>query len=582
MNLEATLPALPALGRRWLERGPANEQSVAALHAALNLPLPLCRLLVLRGREDPEAARAYLKPRLEHLLDPFGLPDMERAVDRLERAIRAGETLLVHGDYDVDGICSTALFTRFLRMQGGRVVTFTPDRKRDGYDLGPAGVNAARDAGATVILTGDCGTVAHEAILQAGAAGIDVIVTDHHVPGPELPSAAAVVNPNRADSRYADRGLAGAGVAFKVCQAIAARRGLEPGVLWNYLDLVALATIADLAPLRGENRILVRFGLRLLRQSPNPGLRALLAVSGVDVGQPIGTGQISHGLAPRINAVGRMGDAGRGVTLLLSEDESEAGRLAALADEENQRRKAIDRQTLKEALEQLVGDYVPERDYGVVLAAPDWHSGVIGIVASRVVERIHRPTILIAIDPASGRARGSARSISGFHLYEAIRDCGHFLQRYGGHRQAAGLEIEPERIPAFRAAFNERARAVLGPDDLIPQVPVDMSLQLADAGLELLDLLRHFGPFGIGNPSPIFACRGAVLAQPPRTVGEDHVKLVLDDGTARLDAIGFGMAAQAERLVAGDKVDAAFHLQLDEWNGRRRPQARLIDLREAG
>lgn len=581
MKVEAGFPALPALERRWLDRGPADDGSVAALHAALHLPLPLCRLLTLRGRADPDAARAFLKPRLDRLLDPFLLPDMKPAVARLERALRGGEVILVHGDYDVDGICSTTLFTRFLRSLGGRVVTFTPNRLRDGYDLGPAGVAAAAAARAGLILTGDCGTVAHGAIEQASAAGIDVIVTDHHTPGPDLPAAVAVVNANRLDSEYPDRGLAGVGVAFKLCQAMAAARGLPADSLWPYLDLVAVATIADLAPLRGENRILVRYGLRLLRETRNPGLRALLAVSGIDASQSIGTGQISHGLAPRINAVGRMGDAGRGVTLLLTDDAAEADRLAALADEENRQRKALDRETLREALEQLVVDYDPARDFGVVLAAPGWHTGVIGIVASRVVERVNRPTVLIAIDAESGRARGSARSIRGFHLYDAIRDCGHLLQRFGGHRQAAGLEIEPGRIAEFRAAFNERARAMLTPEDLTLSVAIDMDLRLADANLELLELLRHFGPFGIGNAAPVFACRGAALARPPRTVGDGHLKLLVDDGTARVDAIGFGMADRVPALAESSRVDVAFQLQLDEWNGRRRPQLRLLDIREA-
>lgn len=580
MTTDASLPALPVLGRRWLDRGPANEARVAELHTALNLPRPLCRLLALRGHEDADSASTFLKPRLEQLHDPFELPDADVAADRLDHALRRGEVILVHGDYDVDGITSSAIFTRFLRSLGGRVVTFTPNRMRDGYDLGPAGVEAARAASATLILTGDCGTVAHGAIEQAGAAGIDVIVTDHHTPGRELPPAVAVVNPNRADSHYPDRGLAGAGVAFKLCQAVAARRGLERDALWKYLDLVAVATIADLAPLRGENRVVVRYGLRLLSETENPGMRALLAVSSIDRGRPIGTGQISHGLAPRINALGRMGDAGRGVALLLSDDAGEAARLAAVADAENRERKAVDQETLRQALEQLAADFDPDRDHGVVLAAPGWHTGVIGIVASRVVERIHRPTILIAIDPETGVARGSARSIRPFHLYEAIRDCGHLLERFGGHRQAAGLEIAPDRIPAFRAAFNERARAVLTPEDLLAQVSIDMSLRLSDADLDLLNLLRHFGPFGIGNPAPVFASRGVRLARPPRFVGDGHVKLLVDDGSARLDTIGFGMAERAAGLDAGSRIDIAFQLQLDEWNGRRRPQGRLVDLRE--
>jgi len=573
-------PPLPLLARRWEERGQTDAQAVATLVRELRLPEPLCRLLALRGHGDIESAKNFLKPRLEQLHDPFGLTDMRPAVERINRALARGETIFVHGDYDVDGVCSAALYTRVLRSMGGRVVPFTPLRLRDGYDLTGAGIGAAVSAGATLILTADCGTVAHAAIQEAAAAGIDVIVTDHHTPGPSLPDAVAVINPNRQDSSYPDRYLAGVGVAYKLCQALVASRGGDPASLWYYLDLVAIATIADLAPLRGENRILTRFGIRLLAQTRNPGLRALLAGAGVDTTLPIGSGQISHGIGPRINAVGRMGDAGRGVALLLTDDETEAARLAGVLEEENRIRKAVDRQTLAEALLQLREDYDPDRDYGIVLAAEAWHSGVIGIVASRIVERVHRPTILIAIDPQTGKARGSARSIPGFHLYDAIRDCSDLLERFGGHRQAAGLEIQPDRIASFRAAFNERARSVLGPDDVAARVPIDLEIRIGDVNVRLIDLLRHFGPFGMGNPSPLFAARNVRVLQPPRIVRDEHLKILMGDDTGRIDAIGFGMAERTAGLEQNDVIDVAFHVQIDEWNGRRQPQARLVDLRK--
>jgi single-stranded-DNA-specific exonuclease len=572
---------LPTLRRRWVDRATTDEPAVTHLAETLRLPTSLCRLLVLRGYADAEEAKLYLKPRLERLHDPDLLIDMAPAAERIERALERGETILVHGDYDVDGVCSTALLTRVLRSMGGTVVPFTPLRLRDGYDLTSAGVGAAISAGATLIVTADCGTVAHAAVDEAAAAGIDVIVTDHHTPGPTLPAAVAVVNPNRPESEYPDRGLAGVGVAFKVCQAMAKRRGMPADALRDYLDLVAVATIADLAPLRGENRILTRYGLKLLRETRNPGLRALLTAAGIDVTNPLSAGQISHVLAPRINAVGRMGDAGRGVALLLTDDDREAARLAAVLEEENRVRKAVDRQTLDEALDRLCADYDPDRDYGVVLAAPGWHPGVIGIVASRVVERIHRPVIMLAIDEATGRARGSARSIPRFHLYDAIRDCGHLLERFGGHRQAAGLDIAIDRIDEFRIAFNERARSVLEPDDVVARISVDMDVCLSDANLEMIDLLRHFGPFGMGNPSPMFACRGVRLARDPRIVKDEHAKLLVEDDTGRIDVIGFGMADRVRDFAHGDRLDIAFLLQIDDWSGRRRPQARLIDVRAA-
>jgi single-stranded-DNA-specific exonuclease len=574
-------PRLPPLTRVWVTRAEHDVAAVSALHASLKLPEPLCRLLAMRGFSAEEDAKDFLKPRLDRLLDPGRLAGIGTAVERLSAAIDRRETILVHGDYDVDGICSTALYTRVLRALDAHVVPFTPHRLRDGYDLTSSGVNAAVAAGARVILTADCGTVAFPAVEAAKQAGIDVIITDHHTPGPTLPDAVAVVNPNRADCDYPDKGLAGVGVAFKVCQALSAARGRDPEWLRWYLDLVALATIADLAPLRGENRIFTRYGLRLLRETRNPGLRALMKHADVDPSREIAAGQVSHVLAPRINAVGRLGDAARGVRLLLTEDEREADALAAEMETENRTRRAIDRETLRQALVRLERDFDPARDYGVVLAARDWHPGVIGIVASRVVEHVHRPTILIALDEDGARGRGSARSIPGFHLYEAIRDCGDLLERFGGHRQAAGLEVLGTRIDAFTDAFNRRAASVLEPEDLKPRVHIDLEIDLDAASIEIVDLLRHFGPFGMGNPSPVMAARDVGLARPARTVGRDHARLLLKQNGSRLSAIGFGMADRFAESDEESRYDIAFQLRDDEWDGRRRVEAKLIDVHDA-
>jgi single-stranded-DNA-specific exonuclease len=566
--------------RRWVPRGTAPAAVVSALQQSLNLPAPLCRLLAVRGLGEEAAARHFLRPRLDQVLDPFALAGMEAAVERIGEALERGETILVHGDYDVDGICATALYTRVLRALGGRVEPFVPNRLADGYDLGPAGVETARRVGATLILTGDCGIVAHEAIARAAEDGIDVVVTDHHTPGATLPEAVAVVNPQRHDCLYPDKALAGTGVAFKLCQALYAARGGDPEELWYYLDLVALATIADLVPLMGENRVFCRYGLRVLEESRNPGLRALLESAGVR--GPVSAGQVGHQLAPRLNAIGRMDEASWGVRLLLTEDEAEAAAIARRLDEQNRVRQAVDRRTLDEALELLARDYDPEQDYGLVLAAPGWHPGVIGIVASRVVERVHRPAILIALDEATGRARGSGRSIRGFHLYDALDACAGHLDRFGGHRQAAGLEIQSDRIDAFREAFNARARALLGPDDLAAEVDIDLEVALGEADQELYDLLRHFGPFGMRNPAPVFAARGVRVAGAPRVVGDGHLKLELSQGDTRLGAIGFRMADRLPELdLPHNRLDVAFQLQENTWNGRTELQARLVDLRVA-
>lgn len=566
--------------RRWVRRGEASAEEIAALQSSLRLPESLCRLLTVRGLGDDARARRFLRPRLDQVLDPMGLEGMGAAVERLVAAIESGETILVHGDYDVDGICATALYTRVLRTLGARAEPFVPNRLTDGYDLGPAGIEAARGLGATLILTGDCGIVAHEAVARAASYGIDVVITDHHTPGATLPAAAAVINPRRADCTYPDKALAGTGVAFKLCQALYAARGGDPEELWYYLDLVALATIADLVPLLGENRVFARYGLRLLEESRNPGLRALLASAGLS-GQ-ISAGQVGHQLAPRLNAIGRMAEASIGVRLLLTEDEAEAAAIAERLEEQNRVRQAVDRRTLDEALQLLARDYDPAQDYGIVLAAAGWHPGVIGIVASRVVEQVHRPVVLIALDEETGRARGSGRSIRGFHLYEALDSCAGYLERFGGHRQAAGLEIRPERVASFRQAFNDYARARLGPDDLTVEVEVDLEVALGEANQELHDLLRHFGPFGIRNPAPVFAARGVRVAGTPRVVGDGHLKLELSQGGARLGAIGFRMADRIPALdLPHSALDVAFQLQENTWNGRTELQAKLVDLRVA-
>lgn len=568
--------------RRWRPAPPAPDAALLAeLVRALRLPEPLCRLLVARGHGDVASAKAFLRPTLDDLHDPTTLAGLAPALDRIRFALDRGETIMVHGDYDVDGICAATLYTRVLRRMGARVAPFVPHRVRDGYDLGPGGVRRAVAADARLILTADCGIVAHDAVREARKAGIDVVVTDHHSPAATLPEAAAVVNPRREDCRYPNSALSGTGVAFKVMHALARSRAVPDEETYYHLDLVALATVADVMPLTGENRVMTRFGLRVLARTRNPGLRALLETAGL-AGRPLSAGHLSHGIAPRLNAVGRLEDAATGLRLLLAEP-SDTGALAAELEEANTRRKAVDRAMLDEALALLEGTYDPARDRAVVLAARGWHPGVIGIVASRVVERLHRPALLIAIPDGDGTARGSARSIPGFDLLESVRACGAHLERFGGHAAAAGFDIRPDRIDAFRAAFGERARAML-PDAPHPELRVDLELRLADATAELARYLPHAGPFGVGNPTPVFVARG-IRVRGARAVGSDgrHLRLTLADGDTELAGIGFRMEETHGALArSGELVDAAFQLQEDTWKGRSRIQAKLVDLRPAG
>jgi single-stranded-DNA-specific exonuclease len=399
---------------------PPDPALVDRLSAELGLPRVLCSLLVSRGFAEPSQAKAHLRPLLSSLQDPQRISDLPEAVDRIETAIRGGETILVHGDFDVDGMAGTALLTRWLVRLGGTVVPFIPDRLGHGYDFGPAGLKAAAESGASLVVTVDCGIVAHEAVAQAGHSGIDVIVTDHHAPGPTLPDALAVLNPSRSDCDYPDSGLCGAAVAFKLCQGLAAERGIPDDELHPYLDLVGIATIADLVPLAGENRILARYGLKALARTRNPGLLALMAEAGIAPGD-ISSGSVGFALAPRLNAIGRLGDPELGLRLLLTEDPEEARGIAQRAGLLNRERREADRKILEEAIEKLTPSYDPGQDFGVVLEGEGWHPGVIGIVASRVAERIHRPVVMVALE--GDRGRGSARSIPEFHLLDGIQAC---------------------------------------------------------------------------------------------------------------------------------------------------------------
>lgn len=568
---------------RWVEAVSADPRLVDALCQDLGLPAPLCRLLAQRGHQSPASAKAFLKPARGHLHPPAMLAGIGHAAERVARAIRGGELILVHGDYDVDGVCGTAVLTRSIEMMGGRAVPFVPHRIEHGYDLGRAGLAAAHSAGASLIVTADCGIVAHAAVLEARASGIDVIVTDHHTPGDSLPEALAVVNPNRPDCGYPEKTLAGAGVAYKLALAVADILAFPEERLAPLIDLVAVATIADLAPLTAENRAIVRWGLAVLGRTPNPGLRALLASSGLSGRDDITAGQVGFVLAPRINAVGRVGDPMAAVRLLLTNDPGEAERLAQLHELENQRRRELDEETLADALQILEESYEPSRDFGVVLASQRWHPGVIGIVASRIVERIHRPVMLIALGANEGK--GSGRSIRGFHLQQALVACSAHLLRFGGHGAAAGCSIDPERVDAFREAFNLHARRSLTPHDLLPELRIDGGLELHEANSDLLRVLRHFGPFGIGNPTPVFAAY-SVVADAARTVGRGHLKVTLRGDDSRLEAIGFDMGDRLTELQSSPRFDFAFRLEENEWTGRdgkprRTVQGRIIDFRPA-
>jgi single-stranded-DNA-specific exonuclease len=560
---------------RWILPPPPDEEAVRDLATALSLPDIVCRLLLIRGYVSAEDAKLFLRPKLDRLHDPLQFLSMDKAVDRLARAVSGEELIFIHGDYDVDGISSTTLLTRAIRGLGGKAMPFIPRRIEDGYDLSDAGVDAAMAAGAAVVVTCDCGTTAVSPVARLCKAGIDVIVTDHHLPGGALPDCLSILNPKRSGCGYPDKDLAAVGVAFKLALALARALGKNENFIWGMLDLVALATVADVAALRGENRVFVRYGLRMLADTHNIGMRALLRAAGLS-GKPLTAGRIGFILAPRLNAAGRLGHAIRGVELLLSEDEHQANAIARELEELNNRRQELDHATLEQAREKVLAMNLDET-FGIVLADDEWHPGVIGIVASRLVEEFGRPTVLIALSGEQGK--GSGRSISKFDLHGALGEARDLLVRYGGHRAAAGVTLARDRVDEFAMRFNEVARSRLTLEDLVPEIRIDLEVSIDGIDARLESLFRHFEPFGIGNPSPVLLARNVTLAAPAKLVGKDGLKLVLDTGTGSLEALGWGMASRVTEFEAGNKIDVAFRLERDEYRGESYLQARIADAR---
>jgi single-stranded-DNA-specific exonuclease len=571
------MPRSEILERHWRLEPPPDDDVARALAGALEVPLPFARLLVQRGLAEPAAARRFLRPARQDLHDPHLLPDFDRAVDRLSDAVRRGELVFVHGDYDVDGQCATTIMTRALRHAGGRAEPFVPHRLRDGYDLSTAGVTAAQRAGAALILTLDCGTTAVEAVAEARRLGMDVIVADHHLPGAQRPDALALVNPKRPESTYPFPELCGAGLAWKLALGVLEAAGKGDRFAWHLADLAALATVADLVPLTGENRVLVHFGLRVMRRTSWPGLAALITEAGL-ADRELKAGHIGFVLGPRINAAGRVGDATDGLRLLLSDDAAEAAVLARQLERQNAERQALDQRTLDEALADLDTWFDPARHVGVVLARDGWHPGVIGIVASRVVERIGRPAFLVAFDGEIGK--GSGRSVPRCDLHAALAASAAHLDRWGGHRMAAGLTVQRARLDAFREAFDAACAAQLPAAACVPTQRVDAVVPLADLDDGFERLLRRLEPTGMGNPGPVFGVEGVAVAGPLKPIGERHVRLTLADEATRLRTVAWGMREEVERVVrsATGPLRAALKLECDRWGGRETVEGRLVTL----
>jgi single-stranded-DNA-specific exonuclease len=548
----------------WQLRSACERSEVEALASELGVSEVLAAVLVRRGYGDPQRARAFLAAELP-AHDPFLLGDMREAREAIRTACAAGTRICVHGDYDADGICATALAVLVLRELGADVSWHLPSRFDEGYGVASQTLARLASDGVGLVLTVDCGVTAVEEVARAREDGLEVVVTDHHRPGPELPSC-AVVGPYRGE--YPFRELCGTGVVWKLGQALL---GAESEVLARHLDLVAVATVADVVPLLDENRGLAVTGLRQLARTRKPGLQELMRVARVDPAT-VDAGAIGFRLAPRLNAAGRLGRPEAALELLLTEEREPAARLAAQLEELNRDRQAVEERILREAVEEIESWSEPaRRRRAYVVAGADWHEGVIGIVASRLVERYSRPVVLIA--GTDGDWKGSGRSIPGFDLHDGLRRCSNHLERWGGHAAAAGLSIKPERVPAFAEAFSAIGDARLTEDDLRPPVLVDALVHGSDLTLDLCAELAQLAPFGLGNPNVSLLLAGCELADLAAVGDGKHLKFrVREDGRDSGSAIAFRLGRQLDRLRRVGRYDVAFKLEANQWNGTVAPQ----------
>lgn len=556
---------------RWLVLE-SDEALVRNLAAEAGLDAILARLLVNRGVRTAEEARAFLNPDIKGLHDPSLLPDLDAGVERAQAAIESGERICVHGDYDVDGVTSTALLVRTLSALNANVEYVLPHRHRDGYGIKPAAVDMIRDRGCGLIITCDCGITACDTVERAIELGLDVIITDHHEPGAVLPRALAVINPKRADSNYPFSDLAGVGVAFKFAQGLVRKLGHDTdGFVEKFVDLAALGTVADVVPLIGENRAIVKYGLEAIPNSKKLGFQTMLQAVN-HAGRSLTAYDLAFILAPRINAVGRMDDAETALRLFLTKDPTEARGIASEMERHNTDRRAVQEAILTRALEQAE-DKVSRGAKVLVISEENWNPGVIGIVAGRICESYGRPAILVNRDPESGMGGGSARSIDKFNMIEALRMSSDLLATFGGHALAAGFSLPLENLDAFEERLNELAADIITDEDLLPRVEVEAKLEPVDITRGLAEMIRSLEPFGEGNPEPLFMSgRLTVLAR--QRVGDgSHMRLsVQGKKAAPTNCIAFRMGDWADRLELGGAVDLCYHIRLNSFNGSENVQ----------
>lgn len=563
---------------RWKLQEIQDEYAVKSLADSLNISEILANLLILRNINNFTQSKAFFRPSIDSLHNPFLMDGMDTATMRIIKALTENEKICIFGDYDVDGTCATALLYLFLKELDANIDFYIPKRLTEGYGLSTAGIDHVKGIEASLLIAVDCGITAIEETEYANSLGIDVIICDHHQPKETIPNAIAVLDPLKPVCNYPFKYLSGAGIAFKLAQGIGERIGKRILPL-QYLDLVALAGAADIVPLSDENRILVKEGINIINESPRPGIEALIENAGIHNGA-LSSGQIVFTIAPRINAVGRLGDAHRAVNLLITDKKDEALKLAQVLENENYERRKLDVDTFDNALELVESSLDLQNELAIILHQHDWHPGVIGIVASRLVEKYYRPTIMLTT--VDGVAKGSARSISNFNIYEALRRCEDILIHFGGHQAAAGLAVEVNKIEEFRTRFNNIVKESLIEEDLLPEILIDSKLKFSEITPKFLRILDQFSPFGPANMRPVFLSEDVKIASSPRIVGTNHLLVTLkQDGCEKVfDCIGFNMGNFCKNLSENNStIDVVFSIDKTLRDGRFFPQFKFKDIK---
>ncbi|MBO3698841.1 single-stranded-DNA-specific exonuclease RecJ [Roseivirga sp. E12] len=562
--------------KRWLFEGEYDNAIVDLLQDELQISSTIAKLLSQRGVASFDEARSFFRPSLDQLHDPFLMKDMDKAVNRLTEAIGNGEKILVYGDYDVDGTTSVAIFYGFLNAFYDQLGYYIPDRYKEGYGVSAEGVQYAKDNGYSLIVTLDCGIKAMDKVEMANGLGIDVIICDHHMPGDELPAAYAVLDPKRKDCTYPYKELSGCGVGFKLLQGFSIQSGIEPEVAYEFLDLLAVSIASDIVPITGENRVMAYFGLKKLNSAPRPGLKALIALNKVQKNLTISS--VVFGIGPRINASGRMGHAGSAVELLLAETEEAAVALANTVNDTNDARRDFDSSITEEAIAMIHSDEGFEQAKSTVLYKHDWHKGVIGIVASRCIDKFYKPTVILT--ESNDMVTGSARSVMGFDVYEAICECSDLLEQYGGHMYAAGVTMPIENVEAFKVRFEEAVARKITDDQLIPCLKIDSLMRLEEIDQKFYNIISQMAPFGPQNMQPVFVSEN-VYATNVKVLKEQHLKFsVRQEGTnVAYDVIGFGFGEYSDLIDSGMRFNIAYTIEENEFRGHKSLQLFIKDIK---